>query len=172
MADNASLSRNSDEHLRSIEDLIARGIDAGFPSACDCFVSALKILRRNAVATNATSISKPQRDQIQRQFDRMHVFLNASGQGSSTKDSQLMFGGVKYLVRSWTQPRSEEAPFIVQGAVLQAAILCQMLETALTFLCLMTWERQINSDVAAARIDVFRDLLDTSAFDMNLPGDA
>ncbi len=74
-----------------------------------------------------------------------------------------MFSGVQYLIRCWGQPRSAEAPFIVQGTILHAAILCQTAETALTYLCLTTWDLNMQQQLTSERSLLFQSLIDSAA---------
>ncbi|MEO9297169.1 hypothetical protein [Devosia alba] len=158
--------------VSDIERFIAQGIAEGFPQATDCFIHSLKLLRVSAVATKSTPISKAEKQLLLQLFAQMYQFLSASEYREALKDFGRIFGGVRYLIQCWGQPRSEEKPFAIQGSVLQGAILCQTIETALTFLCLTIAEQRINSDLTAARTTLFRSLLDTSGVDIDQLGEA
>lgn len=144
--------------IKQVDD----GIATGLPDICDCFLRALTFLRRHAVATLATPISQAQQAVLVDRFAHVQQFLTAQSSPSKEPEVARMFSGVQYLIRCWGQPRSAEAPFIVQGTILHAAILCQTAETALTYLCLTTWDLNMQQ-LAWERSLLFQGLIDSAA---------
>lgn len=154
---------HSDDVVMMIVNQIEQGIAAGLPEICDCFLRALTALRRHAVATPASPISQAQQALLVDRFAHVQQFLTAQSRPSKEPEVARMFSGVQYLIRCWGQPRSAEAPFIVQGTILHAAILCQTAETALTYLCLTTWDLNMQQQLTLERSLLFQSLIDSAA---------
>ena len=145
--------------IKQIDD----GIAAGLPDVCDCFLRALTVLRRHAVATVSAPISHAQQALLVDRFAHVQQFLTHQSSPSKEREVARMFSGVSHLIRCWSLPRNAETPLQGQGSILHAAVLCQTAETALTYLCLTNWDQNMQQQLTLERSVLFQRILDTAA---------
>lgn len=156
--------------VEAIVEHIQRGVEVDWRLRCGHFINALRLVQQHAASAKTLPISKKQQSLLNQHFDVMRDLLTSNNSVGSPAGAARMFEAVRYLIRTWAQPRHSSAPAEAEGAVLQAGIRSNMLETALGFYALALWDQSLEAELIQDRAALFNRLLDVSGVDVDQLG--
>lgn len=148
------------------------GAKADWKLRCSHYVIALRLLQKHAANGDTDAIDQAQHAEITKHFEIARAVLGQLPTIGGMIEPSRLFAAVDFLVRTWALPRPASPIGPIQGALLQAGVLVNMLELTLSLSALVIFDREISTQTATDRGQVLQDLLDVSTITLNERGDA